>query len=139
MIQLQSFQPTPIFDLSTILGLIAGFLLIIVVVLIALYVYMAFALMTIAKKTKTNNAWLAWIPIANIFLMANIAKVHWGFALGMLLVNLVPFVGGFISLAIAIYMLWKIAEIRGFPGWTSLLFIIPVVNLIMIGVYAWGK
>jgi len=38
------------------------------------YVYTALALMTIATKTNTKDGWLAWIPIANIILMLNIAK-----------------------------------------------------------------
>jgi hypothetical protein len=38
------------------------------------YVYTALALMTIATKTNTPNGWLAWIPIANIILMLNIAR-----------------------------------------------------------------
>ena len=46
------------------------------------YVYVSLALMTIATKTNTANAWLAWIPIVNIFLMLNIAqKPVWWFIL----------------------------------------------------------
>jgi hypothetical protein len=40
----------------------------------AIYIYMSMALMTIATKTNTPNGWLAWIPIANIFLMLQIAR-----------------------------------------------------------------
>ena len=35
---------------------------------LAVYAYVAFCLYTIAKKTNTENPWLAWIPIANIVL-----------------------------------------------------------------------
>ena len=41
---------------------------------LAFYVYIALALQTIAKKTGTANDWLAWIPIANLILMLNVAK-----------------------------------------------------------------
>lgn len=41
---------------------------------VAAYVYVALALSTIATKTNTENGWLAWIPIANLILMFNIAK-----------------------------------------------------------------
>ncbi|MFT4308056.1 MAG: hypothetical protein ACMXYM_01665 [Candidatus Woesearchaeota archaeon] len=36
---------------------------------LALYVYYAIALMTIARKIGTPNAWLAFIPVANIYLI----------------------------------------------------------------------
>ena len=51
---------------------------IILVVIFIVYVIYSFLLMKIAQKTKTENAWLAWIPIANIFLMAFIAKKNGG-------------------------------------------------------------
>jgi len=35
---------------------------------------MALSLQTIATKTNTENAWLAWIPVVNLILMLNIAK-----------------------------------------------------------------
>ena len=41
---------------------------------LAAYLYMSLALQTIATKTNTANTWLAWIPIANLFLMLGIAK-----------------------------------------------------------------
>jgi hypothetical protein len=55
------------------------------------YVYLALALQTIATKTGTPNAWLAWIPIGNIILMLNVAKKPlWWFLLFLIpLVNLV--------------------------------------------------
>ena len=47
-----------------------------VVPAVAVYVYSAAALMTIARKTDTPNAWLAWIPIASVYLTARIASVR---------------------------------------------------------------
>ena len=44
-------------------------LLFIMAFALAGYVYVALALQTIATKTATPNGWLAWIPIANAFLM----------------------------------------------------------------------
>ncbi len=41
------------------------------------YIYQSLTLYYIAKKTKTENEWLAWIPIGNLVLMAKIAKMHW--------------------------------------------------------------
>jgi hypothetical protein len=49
----------------------------ITIIVVALYIYSALALSTIARKTQTRNPWLAWIPIADYVLTARIAKKHW--------------------------------------------------------------
>jgi len=105
---------------------------------IALYVYVAIALMTIANKTKTPNAWLAWIPIVNLFLMAQIGKIPWWTALIAIFAPIIPVIGSFASLAIWVWWWWKISEARKKPGWFSILTLIPIVNLIIIGVIAWA-
>src|SRR5262245_26877392 len=65
-------------------------MLVFVVIGIAMYIYVALALQTIATKTATANGWLAWIPIANIFLMLSVAKKPmWWFILFLIpLVNI---------------------------------------------------
>src|SRR6266436_5249243 len=69
---------------------LTGVMLLFVVVFgLAAYVYMSLALQTIATKTGTANEWLAWIPIANIFLVLSVAKKPmWWFLLFLIpLVN----------------------------------------------------
>ncbi len=119
-----------------LMGLLAGFLVVALVIGIAVYIYMALALMTIAKKTKTPNGWLAWIPIANLYLMTQIAGVPAWTMLAFLLV-IIPFIGGLAFMAVYIWWWWKIAEVRKKEGWLSILMIIPIVNLIIIGIIAW--
>jgi hypothetical protein len=98
--------------------------------LAVIYVYMALALMTIATKTNTPNGWLAWIPIANIFLMFNIAgKPAWWFIL-----ILIPLV----NIVIAIIVWMAIAEARHKPNWWGILMIVPVINIIVPGYLAWS-
>lgn len=98
---------------------------------IACYVYMAIALMMIAKKTNTPNVWMAWVPIANIILMLQIAKkpIWW------IILLLVPLV----NVIIAIIVWMKIAEARGKPNWWGILLIVPGVNLIVPGYLAFSK
>ncbi len=94
------------------------------------YIYVALALMTIANKTGTPNGWLAWIPIANIVLMLNIAKkpIWW------IILFLIPLVN-----IIMIILVWMgVAEARNKPGWWGILMIVPVVNLIVPGYLAWS-
>lgn len=111
-------------------GLGAGILLMFFVFFVAVYVYMALALQTIADKTKTENSWLAWIPIANLILLLNIAKkpVWW------IVLFLVPVV----NIVIAIMVWMAAAEARGKPSWWGVLMIVPIANLIMPGMLAWS-
>ena len=102
-----------------------------------LYVYSSLALMTIAKKTNTQNPWLAWIPIVNIYLMTQIAGVSGWFTLGILLA-FIPIVGGIAVTAGGVYLWWKIAEARQKSGALSLLMLVPVANLVVIGILAWS-
>ena len=107
-----------------------GMLLFILVFVAAIYVYMALALSTIATKTGTENPWLAWIPIANIILMLNIAKkpIWW------IVLFLIPLV----SLVMAIIVWMGIAEARHKPNWWGILLIVPFVGIIVPGYLAWA-
>jgi hypothetical protein len=95
-----------------------------------IYVYYAICLMVIANKTGTHNSWLAWIPIANIYLMCKVAgKPGW-----WVILFFIPFV----NIVIAIIVWMKIAEARKKPGWLGILMIIPFVNLIIPGYLAFA-
>ena len=113
-----------------VLALIAGMMIFIWIFIIAMYVYVALALQTIAKKTNTPNDWWAWIPIINIILMLNIGKkpIWW------IVLCLIPFVN-----IIAFILIWMaIAEARNKPSWWGIMMIIPVMNLIAPGYLAWS-
>lgn len=116
---------------------LGAFLFVFVIICIAIYIYAAIALMAIAKRTKTPNAWLAWIPIANIYLMTQIGKQSGWWTLGIL-VAIIPIVGGLAVLALVAFLGWKIAEALNRPGWWGILLAIPIVNLVIMGVMAWG-
>ena len=107
-----------------------GLLLFCLVFGLGFYIYMALALQTIATKTGTANEWLAWIPIANLFLMLNVAKKPlWWF-----LLFLIPIV----NLVMAIMVWMAVAEARGKPNWWGILMIVPVANLVVPGYLAWA-
>ncbi|HXW14009.1 MAG TPA: DUF5684 domain-containing protein [Terriglobia bacterium] len=114
---------------SGALAMGAAFLFIFVIATAA-YIYFAMALQTIAKKTNTENAWWAWVPILQIVLTIFIAKKPiWWIALCFIpLVNLV--------ITIIIWM--AIAEARNKPSWWGILLLVPVVNLIVPGYLAWS-
>ena len=100
------------------------------VIFAAIYVYFALALVTIAKKTNTENAWWGWVPILQIILMLNIAKkpVWW------IILLLVPLV----NLIIGIMVWMAVAEARGKPSWWGILLIVPVLGVIVPGYLAWS-
>ena len=111
-------------------GLAGGLLMVFLTVGVAVYVYMALAVQTIARKTNTKNDWLAWIPIANIILLLEIARKP----LWWLLLLVIPLV----NLVISIVVWVGVAEARGKPSWWGLLMVVPGINLIVPGYLAWG-
>ncbi len=123
---------------NAMLAAMGAMFAVVLVVGLAFYIYSALALMFIAKKTKTNNGWLAFIPIANVYLMTQMAKKPAWWTLAILL-GFIPFIGGLAVGAFSIYLFWIIAERIGKPGWWSLLLMIPIVNLVIMGIMAWGK
>ena len=94
------------------------------------YLYMALSLQTIATKTGAANAWLAWIPIVNIFLMLEIAKKPgWWFIL-----FLVPLA----NVVVSILVWMEIAKARKKPDWWGILIIVPLVGIVVPGYLAWA-
>ena len=110
---------------------LTGVMLLFVVVFgLGCYVYISLALQTIATKTGTANEWLAWIPIANLFLMLSVAKKPmWWF-----LLFLIPLA----NVVVAIMVWMAVAEARGKPNWWGILMIVPLVNLVVPGYLAWA-
>lgn len=131
MVDITSLLESP----ATLIAFIGSYLIFV----IALYVYWALALMKIAKKTNTDKPWLAWIPIANLYLMTQIAGVPWWTMLLVIFLPIIPILGYLAAISITVWWFWKIAEVRGKPGWWGILMIIPIVNLIILGILAWGK
>jgi hypothetical protein len=107
-----------------------GMIFLWIILVLALYIWMALCLQTIARKTGTANDWLAWVPIANVYLMVMIAQKEWWW----FLLCLIPYV----NLVIIIILWWKIAEIRGKPGWISLFLLVPIVNFVIPGILAFS-
>jgi hypothetical protein len=95
------------------------------------YVFAAFCLQKIAGKTKTDNEWLAWIPLFNIYLMCEIAKkpTWWMILFFIPLANIIVMI-----------VIWMgIAEACGKRGWLGLLAFFPIVNLALLGYLAFSE
>jgi hypothetical protein len=112
-------------------ALAGGIMLVFFLIFLAVYIYMALALQTIAKKTHTENAWWAWIPILQLILLLNIAKKP----LWWIILLFIPLV----SIVIGIIVGMAVAEARGKPSWWGILLILPGLNLIAAGYLAWSN
>ena len=124
--------------MAGMMAVMGAFFVFFLLFILAYYIYTSLAVMTIAKKTKTPNAWFAWIPILNIYLVTQIAGVS-GWVTAAFLLIFIPFFGGLIVTAIGVWLFWKIAARLKLPEWYAILMIIPIVNLVMLGIMAWGK
>src|SRR4030042_4930388 len=104
-------------------ALAGGFFLVILVIFAVFYVLVALSLMRIAKRTGTENAWFAWIPILNLILMLQIAKrpMWW---LVFFLVPLINIVGIVLQ-----FIIWvDIAKRLGKQAWVGILAgLIPII------------
>ncbi len=120
-------------------GFLAAFAAFWLLIVVGLYVYMALVFMTIARKLKYDKPWLAWIPIANAFLLPILAGKPWPWGF----IFFIPIVG----FIFYIIWVWKIYEKRGYPGSLSLIvlaalipfvnFIAAIAHLVVLGVVAW--
>lgn len=97
---------------------------------LVVYIYVSVALMVTAKKVGVENGWLAFVPIANWYLMNKVAGLDdWMF--------LLMFVPG-VNFVYMIYAWMKVAERRGFENWMGLLILVPLVGFFIPGYIAWG-
>ncbi|MEK6889453.1 MAG: hypothetical protein AABW80_05095 [Nanoarchaeota archaeon] len=123
--------------------LIASFFVLILLIGIALYIYTSLAFMSIAKRTKCKySPGIAWIPaVGPSLISSNIAKMHW-WPILLLIGAFIPFIGIIFSLVLVVYStiwMWKTFEALERPGWWAILSFIPVLNLVLLGIAAWGK
>ncbi len=92
-------------------------------IVVVLYLYFAYTLYVMAKKTNTPNAWLAWIPFANIFLFVKVAgQSYW-----WILLLFVPFV----NIIVSIWLYMELAKHLNHPSWLGILMIVPIINLVI--------
>jgi len=107
------------------------------VFIVAVYVYTSLAWYRISKKLNFRNAWVAWIPIANLGLVLHLGGFHWAWTF----LILIPILGWIALFVLSIIAIWRVFEKRKYPGWFSLSLIIPqvgyVLYLIAIGFVAW--
>ena len=121
----------------TAAGLVFGGVVAIIVAVfgIAMYVYSGLTLMTIAKKLNQENPWYAWVPILNVILLFKMGDQNpW-----LLLLLLIPGIGAFVIGILSIIALMNICEKRGYDKLFGLFALVPLANIILLGILAWEK
>ena len=126
-----------------IFAALMAFMAIFVFVSIVIFVYSAFAWMTILKKIDYDKPWIAWIPIANIVGILQPGGFHWAW----IFLILVPILGWIPLFILVIIATWRIFEKRKYPGYLALIplgSLIPLINwlatpasLVVVGLVAW--
>lgn len=125
-------------DAKSALAFVSGFLSIILAFFLITYIYVCSCLFLIAKKTGTPARWRAWVPIANLFLMCDIASISYWWLL-LILTGAVPLLGIFAQAGLVIFLWNRIALARGKPGWLGFLMIIPLAGFFITGYLAFSK
>jgi hypothetical protein len=101
------------------------------IIAVVIYLYFAYCLVAIGKKSGDQRAWWGWIPVLQVLLMLRVANLsYWWF-----LALLVPIV----NIGVAIWVWIRIAQRRSKPAWTGALMIIPGVDLFVLGYLAFSK
>jgi hypothetical protein len=82
---------------------------------------------------------MAWVPIANLFLICKIINVPYWYLLGYLLGFIPYYIGTICSLVLLGFFWFKIAQARGKPGWVGILVCFPLVGLVVMGYLAFSE
>jgi len=111
----------------------------VIVLVVAVYVYHSLAWYKIGKKLNYKRSWLAWVPVANVAMWLQMGGFHWAWVF----LILIPILGWIALLILSVISMWKIFEKRRYPGWFSLSLVLPQVGgilyLVVIGIVAWKK
>ena len=124
-------QAPPQLPAAGIMAFVMAFFMVFLLLIAGIYVYFSLCLYLIAKKLNVQAPWTAWIPIVNIWTLLQAAgKPCW-----WVLLFFIPFV----SIFVVAYVWMCIVENLGRNKWLGILMLIPIVNLVYIGVLAFSK
>lgn len=120
-------------------------LLLLLLGILPIYIYCSLVYMKLAQKIGVRHAWLAWIPIANIYLISKMAQQHW-WPLLLIFTFIIPLLNVItLMLFLTFNFFWhcRIFERVGRPAWWAMASLIPgfgsLVFLVMLGLAAWKE
>jgi hypothetical protein len=136
MVAIEEVAVGSVLGALTALSVVA--LVFVLIFALALYVYTAYTLMKIGQRRKVKYAWLAWIPIGNLYVLVKAADKHGAWTLFYLL-GIIPVVGQILIAALTVFLFYRVAEKLKFNPLFSLLVLVPIGNLVLLGLLAWSK
>jgi hypothetical protein len=89
-----------------------GFIIFLTLLGLICYIFLAIGLMKMAENLGISNAWLAWIPIGNYYIMGELVtskmkdnggKYALWAAILTFLISWIPILGGIITIAFAVF------------------------------------
>ncbi len=103
-----------------------------IVLMIALVIYIVGSLpvMAMARRVGHDMPWLAFIPIAQMWLLIDIAGRDWW----CLLLMFVPVV----NLGVSVWIGMGLADTFNQPQWLGILMLVPLVNLAVLYYFGFG-
>jgi len=113
------------------MGLLAGLGIMIYLIAFALYIFTSLCLFLIAKKLNVPTPWTAWIPVIQVWTFVSSANKAWWW----ILLLLVPIV----NTIVGVYLWICITENLGRNKWLGLLMLLPLINLVFLGILAFSK
>lgn len=132
--------------LATIMAAMGAIFIIMIIPMLAIFVYMMVALIKIAQKTNTPNGWLVIIPFVLPFKLAKFAGLSYWYGLislayfpALFIHKTFAVVVALIILAFSTYLWMRVCERLAFSKWLGLLMIVPIANLVLPGVLAFSK
>ena len=151
-----SDMPFPISDEMIQLLEVAGTAIFILMFALSIFInlYLALCVYLIARKSSVSYAWMAFVPVLNIFPLFGAAGYRWHVILIIMLAVFLSLLPSFFLpelaviitfvMAIALFIffvnLWmKICENLGSSKWLGLLIIIPFVNIFLPSYLAFKK
>jgi Family of unknown function (DUF5684) len=100
---------------------------------LAAYVFCSYCFYKIYQKLGEPNAWFAWVPILNNWIMLKAGGQSPWWVIGML----IPFVN-FVALIFVLIAFVNIIKRLGKNPWMILLMIIPLVNFVILYNFAFA-
>jgi len=121
------------FAAMAVLAGMGGFgIAIIIISIFAFWIFPTYCLQRISERTNRGVPWMAWVPIANLFLMCKIAGIRYTW-LWCILLAFIPILGVLCVWALCIFIWYKIALALNKPGWWGALTVVPILGIVALG------
>jgi hypothetical protein len=100
-----------------------------------IYLFFSYCLYRIARKLDVRFAWLAWLPVAQLWPLVGSAGKPWWWVFLLVLVSVIPP----LSIVLFVYIWMLITGNLGKNRWLGLLSIVPAINVLFLAYLVFSK